>query len=124
MRTGSTRPTLFDDDLRPRFSEPVARRTDPPTSWRAARGVDGNNDRRRAYDALAAAGTAGMTDFELGAAIGRQQTSAGKRRHELMTCSPPLVEWAGTTRPAPSGAQARCWRLIAAVRPVEDLGSL
>lgn len=109
--------TLFDDELRPlEFEPPRARTTDPGTSWRAARGVDGNTDRRRAYDALAAA-PEGLTDFELGDRIGRQQTSAGKRRLELQRAG--LVEWSGEVRPSPSGAHARVWRLVLSRRPVE-----
>lgn len=66
-------------------------------------------DRVRALEALVKAAACGLTDFELAHAIGRQQTSAGKRRGELVALG--LVEFAGIHRPAPSGARARVWRV-------------
>lgn len=101
--------TLFDrdGDWSDVAYQPAARATDPDTSAKAAAGVDGTRDRARALRALAARGP--MTDFELGDAIGRQQTSAGKRRHELGVLG--LVEYAEEKRPSPSGAMARVWRL-------------
>lgn len=88
-----------------------ARATDPETSHAAARGArkHAKADRQRALEALIDAGARGLTDFELGDLIGRQQTSAGKRRGELVTLG--VVEWAGSWRPAPSGAKARVWRV-------------
>lgn len=50
-------------------------------------------------------GTTGCTDFEHGHI---QQTSAGKRRKELVDLG--LVELADITRPTPSGSQAKVWR--------------
>jgi hypothetical protein len=86
--------------------------TDPDTSHDAA-ALDRARDRDRAYAALARA-PEGLTDFELGAAIGRQQTSAGKRRGELRDAG--LVVDSGERRPAPSGSRAIVWRLVEAVR--------
>jgi hypothetical protein len=68
------------------------------------------NDRALALDILRAHPD-GLTDFGLGGLMGRQQTSAGKRRGELVTAG--LVEYAGVKRPAPSGALARVWRTCA-----------
>lgn len=84
----------------------AARRTDPETSHHAAN-HDRTTDRARALDILRAHPD-GLTDFELADLMHRQQTSAGKRRHELMAAG--LVEYAGHTRPAPSGSPARVWR--------------
>ena len=97
---------LFDPD-QPDLSHLAARATDPDTSHAAAGALDGARDRERALGALAEHGP--MTDFELGDAISRQQTSAGKRRHELQAAG--LVEYAGFKRPTPSGSQARVWML-------------
>ena len=85
-----------------------ARTTDPITSHIAAR-PDRVTDRARALTALRTAGMEGLTDFELGDRIGRQQTSAGKRRLEL--CALGLVCNSGQRRPAPSGSPAIVWRI-------------
>jgi hypothetical protein len=88
----------------------AARDTDPDTSHAAARRSPSlrARDRREALFAHAAY-PAGLTDFELGALIGRQQTSAGKRRGELRDAG--LIEDAGERRAAPSGASAIVWRI-------------
>jgi len=91
---------------------PIASRvrsTDPETSFLAALGVHQPTDRVRALTALRRAGMDGLTDFELAAEIGRQQTSAGKRRGELCTLG--LVRDSGRRRPAPSGSLAIVWRI-------------
>lgn len=49
----------------------------------------------------------GLTDFELGDRIARQQTSAGKRRGELRDAG--LIADSKTRRPAPSGSSAIVW---------------
>ena len=60
-------------------------------------------------EALAALYSDGpATDFELGDRVGRQQTSAGKRRGELVKLG--YVERVGVSR-APSGAAAAVWGL-------------
>lgn len=86
----------------------AARATDPETSH-AAGNVDRATDRDRALTILRAHPD-GLTDFALGDLMGRIATSAGKRRHELMKAG--LVEYAGFTRPSPSGASARVWRVV------------
>jgi uncharacterized protein YdaL len=58
---------------------------------------------------LLATHPAGLTDFELAARSGLQQTSIGKRRGECMKAG--LVEAAPATRPAPSGSLAQVWRI-------------
>lgn len=88
------------------LDEYAARATDPETSH-AAGSIDRATDRDRAL-AILRAHPDGLTDFELAFLMHRQQTSAGKRRHELMKAG--LVEYAGFTRPSPSGASARVWR--------------
>jgi hypothetical protein len=89
---------------------PLARLFDPETSHLAAQDASRTADtvRARCLAALREAGTDGLTDFELAEKVGRQQTSAGVRRCELVKVG--LVEWSGQTRPAPSGSQARVWR--------------
>lgn len=90
----------------------AARASDPATAHQAAAAhpTTRATDRDRALAALRAAGPDGLTDHELGDRIGRIQTSAGKRRHELMVAG--LVEWTGTTRLSPSGSPARVWRAV------------
>lgn len=132
-----TAPSLFDDHIAtamrtppgepPRRALPSwyradvtpdvrARRDDEDTSHEAAciarRGA--SELRTRCLAALQAAGAHGLTDFELAERIGSQQTSAGRRRLDLERAG--LVEYAGTKRPAPSGAPARVWRIVEAHR--------
>lgn len=88
------------------------RNTDPDTSRAAAP----TSERVRADQALVLTThefhRGGLTDFELADLLGRQQTSVGKRRGELRDLG--LIEDAGKTRPAPSGASATVWRITAA----------
>ena len=90
---------------------PGARRTDPETSHQAAdrypklRG----SDRREALFAHAINWRSGLTDFELGDLIGRQQTSAGKRRGELRDMG--LIASSEDRRPAPSGSPTIVWKI-------------
>ena len=51
----------------------------------------------------------GLTDYELGDLIGRQQNSAGKRRGELRDNG--LIENSGHKRPAPSGSLVIVWQI-------------
>lgn len=97
---------LFDDDF-----EPVARRTDPDTSWAAAEdaSVNAATHRARVLAALRAHPD-GLTDFELGDLLGLQQTSVGKRRGELRDKG--LVFNAGFKRPAPSGSMSIVWKAV------------
>jgi hypothetical protein len=101
-------PTLFDD-----FHNTVSaltpghRNTDPDTSREAA-ARQRVTDRRLALN-LHRQHPDGLTDFELADLMGRQQTSAGKRRGELRDLG--YVEDSGQRRPAPSGAKAIVWRI-------------
>jgi hypothetical protein len=90
------------------FADRGARRSDPETSWQAAY----RDLRRRAGDRILAlevhiAHPRGLTDFELGDLMGRQQTSAGKRRGELRDLG--LIEATALRRLAPSGSPAIVW---------------
>ena len=60
----------------------------------------------------------GLTDFELGDLIGRQQTSAGKRRGELRDLG--LVRDSGARRASPSGSSAIVWIITEAGKEVAD----
>jgi hypothetical protein len=87
----------------------TVRLTDPETSQIAGQDRPSRDtDRDRALEALKAAGATGLTDYELGYKINRQQNSAGKRRGELVRMG--LAEYAGFTRPGPSGSPCRVWR--------------
>lgn len=99
-------PTLFD------IESPMVRRTDPDTSYKAAKRVTvtAGMDRGRALLALADAGPRGLNDFELASRTGKAQTSIGKRRKELQSIG--LVERAPIhPRPSPSGSPSIVWRL-------------
>ena len=92
------------DDL-PR---PVARRTDPGTSWAAARLTEPRAGTNRALALrVLREHPGGLTDFELADLTGLQQTSIGKRRGELRDAG--LVRATERTRRAPSGALAIVW---------------
>jgi DNA-binding transcriptional ArsR family regulator len=89
--------------------EPMARRSDPVTSWDAAADASRKADTHRARVlATLRAHRDGLTDFELADLLGLQQTSAGKRRGELRDQG--LVIDSGRRRPAPSGSLAIVWR--------------
>lgn len=101
-------PDLFDFDF-----SPGARRTDPDTSHLAAAAHPRirARDRRLVLFELERH-PAGLTDFELAANLGRQQTSVGKRRGELRDWG--WVYDTGFYRPAPSGSKAIVWALTTA----------
>ena len=86
------------------------RSTDPDTSHAAAAASPGvrAQDRRQVL-MLHASHPAGLTDFELAALGGRQQTSFGKRRGELRDAG--YIEDTTRRRAAPSGASAIVWRI-------------
>lgn len=87
-----------------------ARRTDPPTSARAAEHAHKHAARHREIVLAAhAAHPHGLSDFELATVTGIAQTSSGKRRLELERDG--LIEYAGLTRPSPSGSPARVYRI-------------
>lgn len=96
------------------MAEPTARRTDPETSHLAAADAAKTAPafRTRCLFELEAAGADGLTDFELADRVGSIQTSAGKRRHELMTAG--LVEFAWAHRLTPTGSKARVWKVTPA----------
>lgn len=98
---------------------PNARRTDPATSHLAAADATPNaaTHRARAYAALHAELPGGLTDFELAARLGVQQTSIGKRRGELRDTG--WVEDSGERRAAPSGSKAIVWRALRTPRAPE-----
>ena len=91
-------------------TQPAARNSDPWTSHAAAEAFPGKRkiDRLRVLFAHAA-NPNGLTDFELGVLVGRQQTSAGKRRGELMAQG--YILPTEGHRPAPSGSSAIVWRI-------------
>lgn len=98
---------------------PKYRSSDPATSRDAAviAMETAANLRDRCLRALREAGPAGLDDFALAAAVGRQQTSAGKRRLELLRVglvAPRIVQndrgdWVQERRLAPSGAPTLVW---------------
>lgn len=94
------------------FGQPVARRSDPDTSHAAARDARAGaaSVRARCLVALRNAGERGLTDFELADEVGSQQTSAGRRRKDLVDLG--LVEDSKERRPAPSGSDAIVWRAV------------
>lgn len=88
---------------------PAARSTDPATSRAAARRTTANDGQRAALAALAAAGPAGLNDFELAARTGRKPTSIGVRRKELLRAG--LVASTGQRRPSDTGSPAMVWAI-------------
>lgn len=88
------------------------RATDPDTSRTAARSARVRDGQRKVLDALAVAGGAGLTDFELADRTGVKQTSIGKRRGELRDAG--LVVDSGRRRPSDTGRPAIVWTLKAA----------
>lgn len=106
-------PSLLD------WAPPAARRTDPVTSHLAAEkaALGASKGRMLVLQNLL---VLPLTDFELAALTGWQQTSIGKRRHECLRAG--YVERAldghgeEVRRETPSGAQALCWSITAAGR--------
>lgn len=103
-------PEEYEGDAEPDLFS-MFRRTDPGTSELAAEDALEHasthrlrvlEEHRRHPD--------GLTDFELAAILGLQQTSAGKRRGELRDAG--LIEDSKTCRPAPSGSLAIVWRAV------------
>lgn len=99
----------------PRVAPPgeyaMVRATDPVTSLLAAQkaSVNAATLRARCLETLRAH-PAGLTDFELADVIGSQQTSAGKRRGELVAQG--LVCNSGLRRPSPSGSPSIVWKAV------------
>jgi|SRR5882672_384778 len=86
------------------------RPTDPETSHTAAKlhPWSRNTDRFKAFE-VHARNPQGLTDFELADRMGRQQTSAGKRRGELRDLG--LIEETDLRRRSPSLTPAIVWRI-------------
>lgn len=97
-------------------TRPMARRSDPDTSRDASviALFDAPNLRERCLEAFRARGP--MTDHELAAAVGRQQTSVGVRRKELERVGLVELVYGVDGKPArrltPSGATAQVWRAV------------
>lgn len=97
------------------FPPPLARNSDPDTSHLAVEDAKrtANTLRARCLEAIKAAGERGLSDFELAELLGSQQTSAGKRRGELVAAGlveKSVVDGVEQKRPAPSGSLALVWR--------------
>lgn len=96
------------------WQPPLARRSDPETSFEAANDASfrASNGRMLVLKHLA---VLPMTDFELATATGTQQTSIGKRRGECMNNGLVRVslDHRGDVvkRKTPSGSLARVWEL-------------
>lgn len=102
-------PTLFvGSDV---WQRRAARATDPETSHQAAAdaGTHARTNRAMALQLLRDHAD-GLTDFELAALSGLQQTSIGKRRGELRDAG--LVRDSGRRRAAPSGSMAIVWEAV------------
>ena len=103
-----------------RFPYPLARNSDPITSFEAARDASfkASAHRIKALQALFDFGP--MTDFELADATGLQQNSIGKRRKDCQDVGfvDVLTDEDGVKvkRPAPSGSKALVWKLTQAGR--------
>lgn len=95
------------------FRPTPASRVDDLDTARQAGERDRTTDRDLAL-AVHASRPRGLTDFELGDLMHRQQTSAGKRRLELERDG--LVEHTDIKRLAPSGSMATVWRITQAGR--------
>lgn len=103
-------PGTDPSDLPEWFPPPTARMTDPDTSHEAAASAAERAATDRALVLrLHREHTAGLTDFELADLAGRQQTSLGVRRGELVKAG--LIRNSGLRRPAPSGAAATVWMM-------------
>lgn len=100
----------------------MVRASDPETSRGAAVVAIGRKalGQGLALEALYRAGERGLTDFELAAVTGWQQTSIGKRRGELrddgLVCAAFLLDpmsgdRVSVRRPSPTGTPAQVWEL-------------
>ena len=104
--------TLFD--LPPTPPAPTARRSDPGTSWDAAK-LAGRSASKHQLLCAKALRHDDMTDFELAVHTGVQQTSIGKRRLDLQRLGY-VAPQDGRKRQTPSGAWAQVWKLTQAGR--------
>ena len=99
----------------PVFSYPLARNSDPVTSFEAARDASFKASEHRIKALLALHEYGPMTDFELADVTGLQQNSIGKRRKDCQDAG--FVDFlrdedgVKVKRPAPSGSKALVWKL-------------
>ena len=91
---------------------PTHRRADHPTSIDASK-IPRHTDRALVLDAHQQH-PGGLTDFELAELLGRQQTSVGKRRGELVNAG--LIIATTRRRKSPSGSPAIVWQITPAGR--------
>jgi len=93
---------------------PLARNTDPETSFEAARDASFKASAHRML-ALQALSQGAMTDFELADVTRLQQNSIGKRRKDCQDAGLVTVlkdsDGNNVKRPAPSGSKALVWTL-------------
>lgn len=100
-----------DDDL----PQAVARRTDPETSWEAARSVTGIRESQAEVLRLFKS-TGAMTDEEMVSRYefvdARSQSPSGlrTRRSELVKAG--LLRWTGETRIGSTGRKMRIWAAV------------
>jgi hypothetical protein len=93
------------------MDQPLYRGSDPATSRAAAQsGRESRSKDKTLALRVLRDNPDGLTDFELAALTGKQQTSIGKRRKDLERDG--LVEKTEKTRPSPSGAMAIVWRAL------------
>lgn len=105
---------LFDID------KPGSRHSDPWTSHEAASLYRKGRLTDRVRVLLAHSHRPdGLTDFELAEIVSRQQTSAGKRRLELMDRQ--LIQQTETWRLSPSGTRSIVWQITPAGAAVARL---
>jgi hypothetical protein len=103
-----------------RFPYPLARNSDPSTSYEAARDASFKASEHRVKALQAFFDFGPMTDFELADATRLQQNSIGKRRKDCQDAG--LVDvltnedGVKVKRPAPSGSKALVWKLTQAGR--------
>ena len=103
--------TMFGGDLF--LPAKNVRASDPDTSRAAAlRSPSVRGHDRKVVLAAFFSYPEGLTDFELAEIVGRQQTSAGKRRGELRDEG--FIEDSGLRRYAPSGSKAIVWKITEA----------
>lgn len=92
---------------------PTHRRDDHPTAIEASK-IPRQTDREKVLETHRQF-PGGLTDFELASVMGRQQTSIGKRRGELVRAG--LIIGTTERRPSPSGSAAIVWKITPEGQP-------
>lgn len=95
------------------FTRPAARASDPSTSHAAAQDAKVHASKGRIL-VLTCLFNGPLTDFELAARTGWQQTSIGKRRGECVAkgwVEVNIVDGVKVKRPTPSASLALTWRI-------------